>query len=106
MAYILYLWLSIYVHTVNLAVDGRSSELRNALGGHNRVNLEVYLEIVLAAVLRLAALGDGNRANIEMHSEAMIERTWKRSIWRRSIWRQSIGREARRELRLYAWVNS
>jgi hypothetical protein len=42
------------------------------------VNLEVYMEIVLAA-----ALGDGNRANLEMHSEAMIERTWRRSIWRR-----------------------
>jgi hypothetical protein len=35
------------------------------------VNLEVYLEMVLAA------LGDGNRANLEMHSEAMIERTWR-----------------------------
>jgi hypothetical protein len=41
----------------------RWSELRDALGGRDRVNLEVYLEMVLAA------LGDGDRMNLEMEME-------------------------------------
>ena len=54
-----------------LAALGRwqSSKLRDALGGRDRVNLEVYFETVLAA------LGDGNRVSLEMHLEAVIVRT-------------------------------
>jgi len=40
-----------------------------------------------------------DQASLEIHLQAMINRDW------RSAWRRSISREARRELRLYSFVN-
>jgi len=80
---ILGIYLSIYlfitVHTVDLGslqtVLERTRgctwrQHSSTLGDGDRVNSEVYLQMVLSA------LGDGDRAKLEMHLEAVIERTW------------------------------
>jgi len=106
--------LTIYLEAVTERVwrctwRPRSSELRDALWGCDRVSLEMHLEAKIEWTERCTwrpwwiefgdALGGRDRANLEMHLQAMIERDW-RSTWRRSIWR-----EARWQLRLYSLVN-
>jgi hypothetical protein len=61
----------------------RSSELSDALGGQDHVNLEINSEAVIEQVWRCTrrlrlrelrdALGGRDRANLEMHWEAVIE---------------------------------
>ena len=68
-----------------------SSELRDALRGHDRASLEIHLEAVIERVWRCTgrpwqsgvgdALGGRDRAIVQMHLEAKIERVW-RCIWR------------------------
>jgi len=69
----------------------RSSELRDELGGQDRVNWELHLEAVIVRVWRFtwrprsselrAALEGRDRASLEMHLEAEIE--WTESCtWR------------------------
>ena len=86
-----------------------SSELRDALGGRDRSSLGMHREAVNERVWRCNwrprlrelrdALGGRDRVSVEMHFPAMIEQHW-RSTQKRSIWR-----EARRQLRLYSFVN-
>ena len=85
------------------------SELRDALGGCDWASLDMHLEAVIKQVWtctlrpRSSELRDAlwgcDWGSLEMHWQAIIEWDW-RSTWRRSIWR-----EARRELRLYSFVN-
>jgi len=92
-----------------------SSELRDALGGSDRANLEAVIEQVWRYPWRLwlsefaNALGGHNRASVEIHLEAVIEQVW-RCTWR--PWSSEIGRvlgggrwTARPELRLYSSVS-
>jgi len=65
----------------------RSSELRDALGGQDRVNSEIHLEAVIVRTWRPESsefgdtLGGCVRASLEMHLEAVTERVW-RCTWR------------------------
>ena len=69
----------------------RSSELRDALGGRDRVNWELHLEAMIERVWRCtwrprsnelrAALGGHDRSSLEMHWEDVIEWVW-RCTWR------------------------
>jgi len=66
-------------------------ELRDSLGGLDRVSSEIHLEAVIERVWRCNgrprsselgdALGDRDRASMEMHWEAVIERVWT-CTWR------------------------
>jgi len=65
-----------------LGVPG-SSEFGDALGGHDRANLQAVIEQVWICTWRLKsseirdALGGQDRASLEMHLEAMMVRTCK-----------------------------
>jgi len=65
----------------------RSSELRDALGGQDRVNSEIHSEAMIKRVWRCTwrprlselsdALGGRDWVNSETHLEAVIERVWR-----------------------------
>jgi len=94
-----------------------SSELGDALGGHDCANWQAVVERVWRYTWRPRsseirrctcrpwliefrdALWGCDQASLEMHLQAMIERDW------RSTCRRSIQREARWQLRLYSLVN-
>ena len=94
-----------------------SSEFEDALGGHDRANLQAVIKRVWRYTWRLRSteliwctwrpwssdVGDAlwgcDRESLGMHLQAMIERDWS-STWRRSIWR-----EVQQQLRLYSLVN-
>ena len=95
MACIIYLSLSMCVHTANLCCrrvieyNRRSTwrcplrELRGVLGGYDHVTLEMYWEAVIEWVWRCTwrprsselrdALGGCDRTSLEMHKEPEIE---------------------------------
>jgi len=72
----------------------RSSELRYALGGRDRVNSEMHLEARIEWTQRCTwrpwscELGGRNRASLEIHLVAVIERVW-RCTWR--MWSSEFG---------------
>ena len=87
----------------------RSSELRDALGGWDRVSLAMHCEAMIEPVWschrrpRLSqlseTLGGCGWASLQTYLQAMIEWHW-RSAWKWSIWR-----EAPQQLRLYSLDN-
>jgi len=87
-----------------------SRELRDALGGHYLVNLEMHLEAMIKQVGRCTLgpwscrLAGHARAGSQIHLESVTQWDW--STWRWSIWRWQIFREAQQQLRLYTLVNS
>jgi len=75
-----------------------SSELRDALGGQDRVNSEIHSEAAIERVWRCTwrprsselrdALGGRDRASLEMHWQAVIEQVWRCSL---RPWSSEIG---------------
>jgi len=101
------IYIATYLHTVYLdwqhavivsntrcAWRWRLRELRDTLGGRDRVSWEMHFEAMIERVWRCTwrprsselrdALGGRERVNSEMHLEAVIERVWRCTLRPRS----------------------